>query len=370
MISSGMQADLRAHLRCVDCGATPPDAVLGLDVWSRDEGSSKPDEILEGKLTCGACGATYPIVNGVPRVLPADLRVALSEHYPEFFATNRTRLETVGLTGEGFETEGMLHVMRAFGYEWNEFDDYSHENFEEWVDVDVSFFDGKFGLDAGCGAGRHSVRAHGYGARMIAMDLSPAVDAAQAKARMIEGIDVVQGDIFNPPFAAGTFDFIYSIGVIHHTPDPPRAFASLVPYLRQGGSIITMVYASGRPKALGVLAAIRKVSTRLPLPLTKALSWLAAAVDTVFPITAYRVLLACRVPKTWLDKVTPEHVRIYAATNFEITYTDWLDRLSYPYVHYYDVDDVTGWYARAGLDDVKVKFLGTYGVNAIGTVPT
>jgi len=152
MISSDMQADLRAHLRCVDCGATPPDAVLGLDVWSRDEGSSKPDEILEGKLTCGACGATYPIVNGVPRVLPADLRAALSEHYPEFFATNRTRLETVGLTGEGFETEGMLDVMRAFGYEWNEFDDYSHENFEEWVDVDVSFFDGKFGLDAGCGA--------------------------------------------------------------------------------------------------------------------------------------------------------------------------------------------------------------------------
>lgn len=360
-----MQSALLQHLRCVECGASP----LTLEVWSHDEGSTKPGEVLEGKLTCAGCGATYPVINGVPRVLPSDLRAALPDHYPDFFAANTARLEATAASGDGFETEGMLHVMRAFGYEWNEFDDYAHENFEEWVDVDTSFFDGKFGLDAGCGAGRHSVKAHGYGARMIAMDLSPAVDAAQAKARMIDGIDVVQGDIFNPPFVEGTFEFIYSIGVIHHTPDPPKAFRSLVPYLRKGGTIITLVYASGRPKALGLLASIRKVSTRLPLPMAKALSWLAAAIDTILVITPYRVLLACRVPKSLVDRIFPEHVRIYAATNFEITYTDWLDRLSYPYVHYYDVEDVTGWYQGAGLEHVDVKFLGTYGVNGVGSLP-
>lgn len=365
-----MRPSLLEHLRCADCGAGP----LAIEVFGLDPGAAEEGEILSGSLTCEACSSWFPVIQGVPRVLPRDLRTALADHYPAYYRDHAAKLPCAASPGpasaaEGFETAGQLHVMEAFGFEWNEFDEYAHENFDEWVDVDPSFFDGKFGLDAGCGAGRHSVKARGYGARMVAMDLSPAVDAAYAKARMIPGIDVVQGDIFNPPFARGIFEFIYSIGVIHHTPDPPRAFQCLVPFLAPGGTIITMVYASGRLKAIGLLGAIRKVSTRLPLPLTKALSWLAAAIDTVFPITIYRVLSTCGVPKRVLDRATPEHVRIYAKVNFDICYTDWLDRLSYPYVHYYDVEQVTEWYERGGLEGVKVKNLGTYGINGVGSAP-
>jgi len=366
-----MRPSLLEYLRCADCGGGP----VTLEVFGLDAGAAEEGEILDGTLSCGDCGSWYPVIQGVPRVLPHDLRTVLPDNYPAYFRDHAAKLpgtatavKPSAATVGGIETAGQLHVMEAFGFEWNEFDEYAHENFEEWVDVDPSFFAGKFGLDAGCGAGRHSVKAHGYGARMVAMDLSPAVDAAYAKARMIPGIDVVQGDIFNPPFAPGIFEFIYSIGVIHHTPDPPTAFQRLVPFLARGGTIITMVYASGRPKALGVLSAIRRVSTRLPLPLTKALSWLAAAIDTVFPITIYRVLAACGVPRRTLDKAAPEHVRIYAKVNFEICYTDWLDRLSYPYVHYYSVEQVTEWYERAGITDAKVKNLGTYGVHGIGSV--
>lgn len=32
------------------------------------------DEIIEGTLTCTACGEKYPIEDGIPNLLPPDMR--------------------------------------------------------------------------------------------------------------------------------------------------------------------------------------------------------------------------------------------------------------------------------------------------------
>ncbi len=42
---------------------------LELTVEKRDG-----DEILEGTLTCPECGETYPIEDGIPNLLPPDMR--------------------------------------------------------------------------------------------------------------------------------------------------------------------------------------------------------------------------------------------------------------------------------------------------------
>lgn len=39
-------------------------------VIEREEGG----EIVEGRLECAACPETYPIVDGIPNLLPPDLR--------------------------------------------------------------------------------------------------------------------------------------------------------------------------------------------------------------------------------------------------------------------------------------------------------
>ena len=55
----------------------------------------------------------------------------------------------------------------------------------------------------------------------------------------------VQEDIARLPFAEATFDHAFSLGVLVHTPDPSAAFASLLPYLKPGGSIAISVHARG-----------------------------------------------------------------------------------------------------------------------------
>lgn len=363
-----MKNRLLAWLRCPDCEGHKLSMVsFAMDPCS--ESASSP-ETLDGMLTC-RCGAWFPIIGGVPRLLPRPLREVLPDEYPAFFHQYAGRLFSNARenrpTGQDGETKGQIRIMESFGYEWNEFEDYDNNNFDTWLaPLKPEFFLGKVGLDAGCGGGRHAFRANSYGAEVVAMDLSPAVDAAYKKARITSGVHVVQGDIFNPPLARGSFEFIYSLGVLHHTPDPPEAFRKLVPLLSPRATIAVMLYASGRPLTLSALGLIRAVTTRLPLPATKFLSLLATIVDTAGPIACYRFLRSLGMSERVLGHLAPEHVRLYAKETFKTGYTDWLDRLSYPYVHYYARNDLIEWFARAGLQQAIIRPLGRHGWVGIG----
>ena len=59
-----MRPDLMDILVCPECKGK-----LDLAVEREDK-----DEIVAGILTCEACGATYPIVDGIPNMLPLAMR--------------------------------------------------------------------------------------------------------------------------------------------------------------------------------------------------------------------------------------------------------------------------------------------------------
>jgi uncharacterized protein YbaR (Trm112 family) len=44
-------------------------SALELEATARDG-----DEIMDGTLTCSECGETYPIEDGIPNLLPPDMR--------------------------------------------------------------------------------------------------------------------------------------------------------------------------------------------------------------------------------------------------------------------------------------------------------
>ncbi len=39
--------------------------------------SEREDEIIEGSLRCDACGESYPITEGIPNLLPPEMRRAM-----------------------------------------------------------------------------------------------------------------------------------------------------------------------------------------------------------------------------------------------------------------------------------------------------
>lgn len=100
---------------------------------------------------------------------------------------------------------------------------------------------GKLVLDVGCGMGRFAEVATRWGARVIGVDLSA---AAQVAARNLADREFValQADVFALPFAPASFDLIYSIGVLHHTPSCENAVKTLPQYLKPGGSLAVWLY--------------------------------------------------------------------------------------------------------------------------------
>lgn len=138
----------------------------------------------------------------------------------------------------------------SFGYQWRSFDrtqldhagrDLSERDFVEKVGLHPSDLRGKLVLDVGCGMGRFAEVATRWGARVVGVDLSAAAEVA-AKNLAHRDFVAFQADVFALPFSPETFDCIYSMGVLHHTPDCEAAFKVLPQYLKPGGTIAIWVY--------------------------------------------------------------------------------------------------------------------------------
>jgi len=93
------------------------------------------------------------------------------------------------------------------------------------------------------------------------IDLSLSVEVAYDRTRYMENVFIAQASIFELPFEKEFFDIIFSNGVIHHTPDPGKAFQNMCSHLKPGGLIGIYVY-NVKP-FLREMAdkAIRKVTT-------------------------------------------------------------------------------------------------------------
>ena len=167
-------------------------------------------------LICQREGREFPVIRGVPRFVESDSYV------------------------------------RSFSFEWNMHqttqldtfrqDGSSEDIFRKKTGFAPQDLRGKLVLDAGIGAGRFTDTMARWGANVIGVDLSYAVEAAKENFGHLNNVLVAQADIARLPFKPETFDAIVSIGVLHHTPDTKKYFQALIPHLRRGGSIAIWVY--------------------------------------------------------------------------------------------------------------------------------
>lgn len=263
-------------------------------------------------------------------------------------------------------------TQRSFGYQWIRFADMVEANREHFLTyihpIEPPFFKDKLGLDAACGFGRHLYYAREFGARMVGVDFSAAIQAARAILGGRDGTSLVQADLYHLPFKPEAFDFIYSLGALHHLPDPEEGFRRLLPCLKPGGPIFIWVYSKKRRILNQMLEAVRSITTHLPLGFLKRVCWASAVIDYFLFIHPYRIL-GPWLGKRGIDLWAPPRVRLYAKFPFRVCYADWFDRLAAPIRFYYDEKDLHGWATRAGLQDVQITSTGAYGCRLLGFKP-
>jgi SAM-dependent methyltransferase len=256
-------------------------------------------------------------------------------------------------------------TQRSFGFQWTNFSEMScdfKENFLNYIHpLTPEFFKGKLGLDAGCGFGRHLYNAASFGAKMVGMDFSDAIEASQKNTSILENVYLVKGDIYNPPFREDVFDFVYSIGVLHHLPEPQKGFDSLIRFIKRGGSIFIWVYSKKRKMTNFLLESFRRITQRLPMRIIKYISCFCALVDWACFILPYRILRKIPFLRNPVIRYTLERIKIYSKYPFQVCYADWFDRLSAPVRFYYDKDDLLKWAESACLRNVIISPTGKYG---------
>jgi SAM-dependent methyltransferase len=107
---------------------------------------------------------------------------------------------------------------------------------------DTVFGDGASVLEAGCGVGAQTVTVapRNPGARFTSVDVS-ARSLAEAKRHVreagIANVDFLHADLYDLPFAAGTFDHVLVCFVLEHLADPVGALRALKRVLKPGGTI-------------------------------------------------------------------------------------------------------------------------------------
>ena len=99
-------------------------------------------------------------------------------------------------------------------------------------------------LEIGCGCGSEAERFARAGAHYTAVDLTNAAVSITRRRFQLANLEgrFVQGDAENLPFADGSFDLVYSHGVLHHTPDTPRTIREVHRVLSPGGRAVVMLY--------------------------------------------------------------------------------------------------------------------------------
>jgi SAM-dependent methyltransferase len=202
--------------------------------------------LIEGRngsseLICEA-GCRVPIVNNIPRFVG-------SESYAAGFGLQWTAFRKTQLDSHSGLTISHDRLVGALG---------------DVLDVVRD----KSVLEVGCGAGRFTEVLLAAGARVVAFDLSTAVDANFENCRNWPKYFVCQADIRHAPLAPHSFDFVICLGVIQHTPSPEETIAALASYVRPGGALVIDHYALDYPRNFAQ-RNLRRLLIRLPANISR-----------------------------------------------------------------------------------------------------
>jgi 2-polyprenyl-3-methyl-5-hydroxy-6-metoxy-1,4-benzoquinol methylase len=252
-----------------------------------------------------------------------------------------------------------------FGFQWNKFrntqlDSYSktsisHDRFWNSTGWSKSDLKDKWILDCGCGAGRFAEIALQAGANVVALDYSSAVDACYLNLGSSSKLHVVQGDIYQLPFEFNSFDYVYSLGVLQHTPNVKDAFMAVFKQVKIGGFFCVDFYEKNFKSKLLPKFWLRPITKRIKKE--KLFSFLEATTPFLFNLS--QTLNKIPIIGVYLKRLVPvaNYSGILPLNNSQLkewALLDTFDWLSPEYDNPQNKSTLLKWSIEANLDDIEI----------------
>jgi SAM-dependent methyltransferase len=300
---------------------------------------------MEGELTCAGGKCRFAVKGGVPVLAPGDVEPLKTETAARF-AEEWTR--------------------------WRDLRDYYERQFLGWIGpIGRDDFAGRVVFEAGCGKGRHTDLVARFGAAaVVSVDLGQSAWVAFENTRALPNAHVVLGDVLRPPVQP-VFDLAFSVGVLHHLPDPAAGAARVASVVKQGGRIVYWVY--GRENNEWItryVDPVRKaVTSKLPYPALKALSAVPAAGIFAAIKLLYRPGTDGKGPKRL---PYGEYFSSMHDFPFDELHHIVFDQLVTPVAYYLPKAEVESWFAAGGFRDFQIRWhnRNSWAVTALVARPT
>lgn len=184
----------------------------------------------------------YPIVKGVPRLCGED-------NYTGNFGLQWNRFAGTQIDRDGGSQHSANRFFRETG--WS-----------------AAALDGQDVLEVGSGAGRFSrIVLEQTRANLWSVDYSSAVEANwSTNAALAAGrFQLFQASIYEMPFPDDSFDKVFCLGVLQHTPDFENSIRTLVAKAKSGGEIVVDFYPiRGFYTKINAKYLLRPITRRMP----------------------------------------------------------------------------------------------------------
>lgn len=314
-----MKRALLERLRCPACHSA-----LSLVISEQTD-----TEIERGELICDKCGAKYIIERAIPRFVPAN-------NYAINFGIQWNLFRQTQLDSFSGHT---ISRDRFYGY-------------TGWISDELK---GKWILDVGCGAGRFTEIALAAGAHVVALDYSSAVEACWANHKNKPLANVVQGNIYQLPFAPESFDYVYCLGVLQHTPDVRKSFHSLPEMLCPGGKLAVDLYPLGWQNLFMAKHWLRPLTTRMDT--NRLFERVKVWAPRLLPISRFlsKIPIVGRKMR-WAIPVA-NYEGVYPLNDKQLeewAILDTFDWLAPTHDHPQTLSTLNKWFAETSLEEVEV----------------
>lgn len=158
--------------------------------------------------------------------------------------------------------------------------------------------------------------------------------------------------------ADAALDYVFSIGVLHHIPEPKKVVDAAYNALKPGGRCLIWLYGyEGNEFYLSIFSPLRKITSRMPDFLLAAFSWILTVILSVY-------MSACRVIPLPMKTYMLGHI---AKLSWKVRYLTIFDQLNPTEARYYKKDAAIALLADSGFKDVRIFHRHGYSWTVIGT---
>ena len=251
-------------------------------------------------------------------------------------------------------------TVESFGEEWTKFSDFSAAELShigsEYFDIVTEQILNKDSrvLDVGCGTRRWTKYVSSLCGHVEAIDPSKAVLVAEKMLASDSNVRISQAEVDNIPFEDNSFDFVFSLGVLHHIPDTAAAMKKCVKKLKPDGHFLVYLYYSFENRGFMFRALfhlstlVRNIVCRLPAGLKKIVCDLLA-VAVYFPLA-----LLSRVLKPIIGNgIKKLPLSYYHDKTYNVMRNDSLDRFGTPLEQRFSKTEITEMMHASGLSDIQ-----------------